>query len=48
MIHVCVKKKKQEKIQEEFVCVEVLRTIQPNGAMSNAVSLPDRTFTGQA
>ena len=37
-----------EKIKEEFVCVGVLRPIQPNGAMSNAVSLPDRTFTGQA
>ena len=32
----------------EFVCVEVLRPSQPNGVMSSAVSLPNRTFTGQA
>ena len=31
-----------------FVCVEVLRPSQPNGVMSNAVSLPNHTFTGQA
>ena len=31
-----------------FVCVEVLRPIQPNGAMSSAVNLPSHTFTGQA
>ena len=31
-----------------FVCVEVLRRSQPNGAMSSAVSLPNHTFTGQA
>ena len=31
-----------------FVCVEVLRTSQPNGVMSSAVSLPNHTFTGQA
>ena len=31
-----------------FVCVEVLRPSQPNGAMSSAVSLPNHTFTGQA
>ena len=31
-----------------FVCVEVLRPIQPNGVMSSAVSLPNHTFTGQA
>ena len=31
-----------------FVCVEVLRPSQPNGVMSSAVSLPNRTFTGQA
>ena len=31
-----------------FVCVEVLRPNQPNGVMSNAVSLPNHTFTGQA
>ena len=31
----------------EFVCVEVLRPSQPNGAMSSAVSLPSHTFTGQ-
>ena len=31
-----------------FFCVEVLRPIQPNGVMSNGVSLPNRTFTGQA
>ena len=31
-----------------FVCVEVLRPIQPNGVMSSAGSLPNHTFTGQA
>ena len=31
-----------------FVCVEVLRTSQPNGVMSSMVSLPNQTFTGQA
>ena len=31
-----------------FVCVEVLQPSQPNGVMSNAVSLPNHTFTGQA
>ena len=31
-----------------FVCVEVLRSSQPNGVMSSAVSLPNYTFTGQA
>ena len=31
-----------------FVCVEVLRTSQPNGVMSSMVSLPNHTFTGQA
>ena len=31
-----------------FVCVEVLRPIQPNGLMSSAVNLPNHTFTGQA
>ena len=31
-----------------FVCVEVLRPIQPNGVMSSAVSLPNHTFTVQA
>ena len=31
-----------------FVCVEVLRPSQPNGVMSNVVSLPNHTFTGQA
>ena len=31
-----------------FVCVEVLRPSQPNGAMSSAVSLPNHMFTGQA
>ena len=30
------------------VCVEVLRPNQPNGVMSNAFSLPNHTFTGQA
>ena len=33
---------------ELFVCVEVLRSSQPNGVMSSAVSLPNHTFTGQA
>ena len=32
----------------KFVCVEVLRPIQPNEIMSSAVSLPNYTFTGQA
>ena len=31
-----------------FVCVEVLRPIQPIGVMSSAVSLPNPMFTGQA
>ena len=31
-----------------FVCVEILRLNQPNGVMSSAVTLPYRTFTGQA
>ena len=31
-----------------FVCVEILRTSQPNGVMSSTVSLPNHTFTGQA
>ena len=30
-----------------FVCVEVLRPSQPNGAMSSAVGLLNHTFTGQ-
>ena len=30
------------------VCVEVLRPSQPNGVLSDAVSLPNHTFTGQA
>ena len=32
----------------DFVCVEVLRPIQPNGVMSSTVILPNHTFTGQA
>ena len=31
-----------------FICVEVLRSSQPNGVMSSAVSLPNHTFIGQA
>ena len=31
-----------------FVCVEVLRSSQPNGVMSSMVSLPNHMFTGQA
>ena len=31
-----------------FVCVEVLRPSQPNGAMSSAISLLNHIFTGQA
>ena len=31
-----------------FFCVEVLRSSQPYGVMSSAVSLPNHTFTGQA
>ena len=31
-----------------FVCVEVLRSSQPDGVMSSAVSLPNHTFTRQA
>ena len=34
--------------KKKFVCVEVLRSNQPNGVMSSAVSLPNHTFTGQA
>ena len=30
-----------------FVCVEVLRSSQPNGAMSSAVSLPNHTILGR-
>ena len=30
------------------LCVEVLRSTQPNWVMSGAVSLPNHTFTGQA
>ena len=30
-----------------FVCVEVLRSSQPNGVMSSVVSLPNHTFTEQ-
>ena len=30
------------------VCDEVLRPSQPNGIMSNVVSLPNHTFTRQA
>ena len=32
----------------DFVCVEVLRSSQPTGVMSSAVSLPNHTFAGQA
>ena len=28
-----------------FVCVKVLRSIQPYGGMSSAVSLPNHTYT---
>ena len=35
-------------VLEMFVCVEVLRSSQPYGVMSIAVSLPNHTFTGQA
>ena len=31
-----------------FVCVEVLQPSQPNGVLLSMVSLPNRTFTGQA
>ena len=30
--------------QKKNVCVEVLNLVKPNGVMSSAVSLPDRTF----
>ena len=30
-----------------FICVEALRPSQPNGVISNAVSLPTHTFTRQ-
>ena len=30
-----------------FVCVEVLRPSQPDGVISNTVTLPNHTFTGQ-
>ena len=32
---------------QEFVCIEVSRTSQPNGIMSSAVSLPYHTLTAQ-
>ena len=34
--------------EDSFVCVEVLRSSQPNGVMSSMVILPYHTFTGQA
>ena len=37
-----------KKVNQKFVCVEVLRPSQPNGVMSSVVSLPNHTFTGQA
>ena len=44
----CVKVTGVQNIGHLFVCVEVLRPSQPNGVMLSAVSLPNRTFTGQA
>ena len=38
----------QQYIMWIFVCVEVLQPSQPNRVTSNAVSLPNHTFTGQA
>ena len=35
-------------LAENFVCVEFLWPIQPNGVMLSTVSLPNHTFTGQA
>ena len=37
-----------ENLYKDFVCVEVLWPSQPYGVMSSMVSLPKRTFTGQA
>ena len=37
-----------KKVSYVFVCVEVLRPSQSNGAMTNAVSLPKHTFAGKA
>ena len=53
LYHTCLFKHVQQKLlalnsDALFVCVEVLRPSQPNGIMSNAVSLPNHTFTGQA
>ena len=39
--------RKDERRTHQFVCVEVLRSIQPNGVMLSAVSLPNHMFTGQ-
>ena len=41
-------KQDEEVIAYVSCCVEVLRSSQPNGVMSSAVSLPDHMFTGQA
>ena len=41
-------KRQAQNVERLFVCVEVLRPSQPSGVMSNAVSLPNHTFTGQA
>ena len=42
------KKKKERNSRGCFVCVEILRSSQPNGVMLSAVNLPNHTFTGQA
>ena len=47
----CKRKKKMVPyltVSDFFFCVEILRPSQPNGVMSNAVSLPNHTFTGEA
>ena len=38
----------EDALYHTIVCVEVLRPFQPNGVMSNMVSLPNHRFTGQA
>ena len=48
IMHVVVGRNVPTKYPCLFVCVEFLRTSQPNGVMSSAVSLPYHTFTGQA
>ena len=49
IIHLCYENwETGEQTKVLFVCVEVLRPIQPTGVMSSAISLPHHTFTRQA